>query len=152
MLTPKIQHYLSEHQTKYHLMSHMPAYTASQTAELAHVSGKKMAKSVVLKADGKFIMMLVPANQTLNLKEFSKWLGVKKLELASESEFETLFPECEMGAMPPFGHLYHMDVFVEDTLAAQENITFNAGTHTDLIEMAFEDFESLEQPKRIHWH
>lgn len=152
MLAEKLEKYLSDHGAKFRTINHMPAFTAQQTAEISHVSGKEMAKSVILKVDGKFILMLEPANHKINLKAMAKWLNAKKVELASENEFQSLFPDCEVGAMPPFGHLYDLEVFVEDTLADQENITFNAGTHSDLIEMSYKDFERLEHPQKVHLH
>ena len=152
MVAEKLTEYLSDHEAKFKLINHMPTYTAQETAEVCHISGKALIKSVVLKVDGKFIVWLQPANHKVNLKALCECLKAKNIELASEREFQSLFPDAELGAMPPFGHLYNMDVYVEDVLAEQENIAFNAGTHSDLIEMSYNDFERLEHPKTVHLH
>jgi Ala-tRNA(Pro) deacylase len=152
MLAPKLRNYLDQQKVWYRTINHTPAYTAPEIAALAHVPGKELAKTVIVKIDGKLAMFVEPANIKINLKEFQKFLGAKKVELASEYEFEDRFPECETGAMPPFGNLYDMDVYVEDTLTEDEHIAFNGGSHSDLIEMSYKDFAKLVKPKVIHLH
>ncbi len=152
MLTPRLQKFLDENHTNYRSIPHTPAYTAQEIAAISHIPGKEFAKTVIIKIDGKLAMFVMPANFKLNLKALEKWLGAKKLELAAESEFQDWFPECEMGAMPPFGNLYNMDVYVEDLLAEDEKIVFNAGSHDDLVELSFKDFERLARPQRVHLH
>lgn len=152
MLTPKLQHFLDENHIAYKTISHTPAYTAQEIAERAHIPGRELAKTVIVKADGKLIMLVEPAYTKINLKLVQSWLGAKKVELATESEFRDLFPECELGAMPPFGNLYNMEVYVDDWQTSDEKIAFNGGTHDDLIEMSFKDYEKLVKPKKIHAH
>lgn len=153
MLTPRLQRFLDENQVKYRTVPHTAAYTAQEVAALSHVSGKELVKAVIVKIDGKLAMFIEPANHRINLKELGKRLGAKKVELATESEFADWFPECELGAMPPFGNLYNMNVLMEeDSLAENEKIAFNAGSHEDLVEMAFKDFEKLVKPQRVRMH
>ena len=152
MLAPRLQNFLNDNHVDYKSINHTPAYTAQEIAERAHISGHRLAKPVIIKADDKFIMMIEPADSRLNLKKMQQWLGAKKIELATESEFREWFPECEVGAMPPFGNLYNMEVYMDDWLAKNDTIAFNAGSHEDLIEMSFQDFELLVKPKRLHMH
>ncbi|MDF3055040.1 MAG: YbaK/prolyl-tRNA synthetase associated region [Gammaproteobacteria bacterium] len=152
MITEKLKTYLCDQEANFHLINHVPTYTAQETAEVCHISGKTVIKTVILKVDGKFIVWLQPANHKVDLTALAKCLAAKNVELASESEFQSLFPDAELGAMPPFGHLYNLEVYVEDELAKQKNIAFNAGTHCDLIEMSYKDFERLECPKEVHLH
>ncbi len=141
-----IKEYLNNHDINYSLISHSPAYTAPEIAAICHLSGKHLAKVVIIKADGKFAMVVEPAHQKVNLKSFSEMTGLKNVELASESEFQDKFPDCELGAMPPFGDLYDMDVYVAEPLTKDDQIAFNAGSHEELIKMSFKDFERLVHP------
>ncbi|HVV68373.1 MAG TPA: YbaK/EbsC family protein [Gammaproteobacteria bacterium] len=152
MLTPKLKHFLDENHVKYRTIDHTVAFTAQETAEMAHIPGKELAKTVIVKIDGKMAMVIEPANIKLNLQWMEKLLGAKKVELATEREFREWFPECEIGAMPPMGNLFNMDVYMDDKLSEDENIAFNAGTHTDLVEMRYKDFEKLVKPKMLHMH
>jgi Ala-tRNA(Pro) deacylase len=152
MLTPRLQKFLDENHVNFRSIPHTAAYTAQEIAALSHISGKELVKTVIIKVDGKLAMFIEPANHKLNLKALEKMLGAKKIELATESEFAEWFPECELGAMPPFGNLYNMNVFMEDSLAEDEKIAFNAGSHEDLVEMAFKDFEKLVKPQKVHMH
>lgn len=152
MLAPRLKKFLDEHQVAYKMFNHTSAYTAQETAERAHLSGRRFAKPVIVKADDKYIMMLEPANVRVDMQKLKHWLGAKNISLATESEFRDWFPECELGAMPPFGNLYNMEVYMDDWLANQDTIAFNAGSHEDVIEMSFTDFENLVKPKKIHLH
>src|SRR5262249_488627 len=109
--------------------------------------GKEMAKTVVVRLDGRMAMAVLPANQKVALSELREAAGGAKASFVTEDEFKDLFPDCETGAMPPFGNLYGMDVYVATPLAADEEIAFNAGSHTELIKMPFQDFERLVHPK-----
>jgi Ala-tRNA(Pro) deacylase len=145
----KLKKFLDSHQTKYVTIRHSPAYTAQETAQSAHIPGKELAKTVMVKVDGKMAMMVVPAADHLNLSEIRRIIGAGKVELATEGEFKSLFPDCEIGAMPPFGNLYGMEVFASARLTEDEEIAFNAGSHTELIKLAYRDFERLVSPKIV---
>ena len=149
MLSKKLKTFLDQHHVKYTIVQHAPAYTAQEIAATSHVSGKEFAKSVVVKVDGKMALLVESANQKVNFDHFKKFLKNGEVELASEFEFETQFPECELGAMPPFGNLYDMEVYVSENLTHEKNIVFNAGDHSELIKISFQDFERLVKPKII---
>jgi Ala-tRNA(Pro) deacylase len=142
-----LKEFLDRHKVKYTTINHSTAYTAQEIAAAAHVPGKELAKTVVVKIDGKMALAVLPASQRVDFARLKELAGAKKVELASEQEFKELFPECEVGAMPPFGNLYGMEVYAAQSLAEDEQIAFNAGSHTQLIKLAYEDFERLVQPK-----
>lgn len=145
----KLKEYLDSQGVKYVTISHSKAYTAMEVAESAHVKGKEMAKSVILKVDGKLAMAVLPATQKVHVERLRKTAGVGNVEIAGEQDFRGDFPGCEVGAMPPFGNLYGMAVFVDPHLAEDEEIAFNAGTHTELMWLRYKDFERLVKPKTI---
>jgi Ala-tRNA(Pro) deacylase len=147
MVLTKLKEYLDSQNVKYTVISHSQAFTAQEIATTAHVPGKELAKTVIAKVDGKMMMVVVPALDMVDFKLLRKLVGATTVGLANEDEFRGLFPECELGAMPPFGNLYNMDVLVADDLAEDEEIAFNAGSHHELIKMAYKDFERLVQPK-----
>jgi Ala-tRNA(Pro) deacylase len=149
MPVKQLREFLDSKNIKYITISHSPAYTAQAIAASAHVSGKELAKTVMVKVDGKMAMAVLPASYQVDFDLMTEAVGAKKVELASEAEFKDLFPECEVGAMPPFGNLYEMDVFVAARLAEDDEIAFNAGSHTELIKMSFKDFERLVKPKVV---
>jgi len=149
MPAKRLKEFLDSKNIKYITISHSPAYTAQAIAASAHVSGKELAKTVIVKVDGKVAMAVLPASYQVDFDLITEAVGAKKVELASEAEFKDLFPECEVGAMPPFGNLYDMDVFVAARLAEDEEIAFNAGSHTELIKMSFRDFERLVKPNVV---
>jgi Ala-tRNA(Pro) deacylase len=143
----KLKKFLDDNKVKYTVMKHSPAYTAQEVASSAHIKGKELAKTVMIKMDDNMAMAVLPASYRIDLNELQKATGAKKLNIASEKEFKDMFPDCETGAMPPFGNLYEMDVFVASSLAEDEHIAFNAGTHTELIQLSYKDFEKLVKPK-----
>ena len=145
----KLRDFLDENKVKYLIIQHSTAYTAPEIAAMAHVPGKELAKTVIVKKDGQLVMTILPASYRIDFDKLKKALSAKNIELAAENEFEKKFPDCETGAMPPFGNLYDMDVFVAESLAEDEEITFNACTHRELIKMAYQDFERLVKPKVI---
>jgi Ala-tRNA(Pro) deacylase len=149
MPVTRLKEFLDSNNIKYILISHSPAYTAQAIAASAHVSGKDLAKTVMIKVDGKMAMAVLPASYQVDFGLMKETVGAKKIELATESEFKDLFPECEVGAMPPFGNLYNMDVFAAARLAEDDEIAFNAGSHTELIRLAYKDFERLVKPKVV---
>lgn len=147
MPAQKIKDYLDSNHIKYVLISHSPAFTALEIAQSAHLPGQLLAKTVIVKLDGKMAMVVLPAAIKVNLDHLKKYSGVNKVELANELEFKGLFPGCEAGAMPPFGMLYGMDVYVDNNLAKEKEIAFNAGTHSECIKLAYDDFAKLSKPK-----
>ncbi len=151
MPVKKLKDFLDSNNIMYVTINHSPAYTAQQIAASSHVSGKELAKTVMLKIDDKMAMAVLPASFKVNLDLLKNTIGADKIELASENEFKDLFPECECGAMPPFGNLYDMNVYVSENLAEDEEIAFNAGSHTELIKLAYKDFERLVQPKVLNF-
>jgi len=145
----KLKNFLDEQNIKYVVISHSTAYTAQEVAQSAHISGKELAKTVVIKLNGKLAMAVLPATFQIDFDLLKEATGAKAVELAAEDEFQSKFPDCELGAMPPFGNLYGMDVFVEQGLMADEEIAFNAGNHRELIKLAYKDFAKLVEPKVI---
>ena len=149
MPSKKLKAYLDENKIKYITIKHSSAYTAQEIAAIAHIPGKDLAKTVIIKIDGKMAMAVLPASYKVSFDDLKDTLGVKEVRLAYEQEFIDKFPDCEVGAMPPFGNIYGLDVFVADSLVDDEEIAFNACNHTELIKMNFSDFEGLVKPKRI---
>ena len=152
MPTKNLKEFLDNHHVKYMCIDHSPSFTAQEIAAAAHVSGKQLAKTVIVKAGGEFIMVVIPATDHINFTELRDLTGEKDIDLARESEFKSKFPECEVGAMPPFGNLYGLPVYVSSRLISQHEIAFNAGTHSELIKMSYQDFERLAKPKIITLH
>jgi Ala-tRNA(Pro) deacylase len=146
MTLSKLREFLDSHSIKYMVISHSLAYTAQGVAALAHVSGKKLAKTVIVKVDGVLAMTVIPAAFHLDLDRLKALSGAQEVEIATELEFKDAFPDCETGAMPPFGNLYDMAVYADATLADQEEITFTAGTHRELLRMLWADMARLVNP------
>jgi len=145
----KLKEFLDSHNIKYVVISHSRAFTAQETAASAHVPVKELAKTVMVKIDGKMAMAVLPASSKVDFDLLKKVIGSGKVEIASEKEFKDMFPECEIGAMPPFGNLYGMEVFVAKTLTEDREIAFNAGSHRELVKLTYKDFEKLVKPKVI---
>ena len=149
MPVKKLREFLDKEGVKYVVMSHSKAFTAPEVAASAHISGREMAKTVMVKLDGHMVMVVLPANHRIDFEVLLGETNAEAADLASEAEFEDLFPGCEVGAMPPFGNLYGLKVWVEETLADSDMIAFNAGSHTEVIQLQFTEFEALVQPKLI---
>lgn len=149
MSSKKLAEYLTSNHVQYKMIPHSEAYTASETSQVAHVSPRNLAKTVIVRTPEKMIMVVVESDHQLDLKKLRKAIHESHLDIAKETEFTDEFPDCEMGAMPPFGNLYGMEVFVSDVLAKDDRIAFNAGSHTELFEISFEDFKKLTKPKII---
>ena len=139
--------YLDQNKVKYEKMTHTKAYTAQEVAASAHVPGKEMAKTIIVKLDGKMFMAVLPASFNIDFEQLKRMIGADNAELATEQEFKDRFPDCDIGAMPPFGNLYDMDVLVAEKLTEDATISFNACNHTDMIKMSYEDYERLVKPK-----
>ena len=149
MLSPSIRKYMHTHNIPYKTISHPRAYTASQCAQAAHIKGNHFAKSVVVKLDGKFALVAIPANTRLNLDLLKKETRAKRAEIAKEFEFQNKFTDCEVGAIPLLGELYNMEVYLADSLAHQEWFVFNAGNHDQLLKIKGNDFLKLVHPKTL---
>jgi len=142
----RLEQYLSENGVPFKVMAHDLAYTMQEVAATLHISGKQMAKVVMVKADDALAMFAIPAASRLNLAQVREALGTEKARLAKESEFAGTFPDCAPGAMPPFGNLYDVPVYVDRELAQREEIVFRVGTHEDTMKVAYADFARLAQP------
>ena len=143
----RVREYLDSKHVPHEWLPHAQAYTAQQVAHSIHVSGKHLAKTVVLSADGRLVMAVIPAAFRLNFQELRAQLEVKHLEMLSEEELEKLFPDCELGAVPPLGNLYGMEVWVDRALSESEDIVFCTGTHVDCVRMRYIDFSGLVEPQ-----
>jgi Ala-tRNA(Pro) deacylase len=142
----RLKEFLDSNKVQYSVLTHPQAYTAQELAAVTHVSGKELAKSVVVKADDRYVLTVLPAPRRIGLGRLQQILGAKEARIAHESEFTSLFPECELGAMPPFGNLYGLAVYVDESLTKDEEIVFNACTHRDAIRMKYADFARLAKP------
>ena len=147
MPVEKLKKFLDSHDIKYVSISHSPAYSAQTIAELTHTPGKELAKTVIVRIDDRFAMAVLPASCRVHLGHLKVAVSASHVELATETEVENLFPDCEKGAMPPFGNLYDINIYVAEQLMANEEIAFSAGSHTELVKMSYKDFESLVKPK-----
>lgn len=149
MISQQIRKFLENHHVKYSVINHPTAYTASQIAQSAHIPGRQLAKIVVVKIDDKLAMVTLPAHVHLDLDAIKELSHGKKVKLAREYEFNTQFPGCEVGAMPPFGELYNMDVYLADSLTHQDWVAFNGGTHSDLLKINCKELLKLVHPKLL---
>lgn len=147
MSASSLTEYLDKHGVQYTVVPHSPAYTAQGIAALSHTPGKELAKSVVVKVDGELTLAVLPASLQVDLGMLKRAIRAKNVTLASEDEFRDSFPECETGAMPPFGNLYGMRVIADEMLAQDKEITFNACSHRELIRISWDDFRMLARPK-----
>lgn len=146
MPVEKLKNFLDDNKIKFVTIKHSPAFTSQETAASAHIPGKELAKTVMVKLDGKMAMAVLPGSYHIDLQLLEKVTGAHSIEIADEDEFKDLFPNCEVGAMPPFGNLYNMDVFVAQSLTEDEEIAFNAGSHSELIKLSYNDYQSLVNP------
>ena len=149
MPVQRLKEFLDANQVRYVSIRHSPAFTAQEIAASAHVPGKELAKTVMVKIDGEMAMVVLPATCQVDFDSLKTAAGAKKVELANEADFRNTFPECEVGAMPPFGNLYGMKVYAVKALAEDHEIAFNAGSHTELIKLAYKDFKNLVNPTII---
>ena len=147
MVVRKLKEFLDSQKIKYVVVSHSPAYTAMEVAQSAHIPGKELAKVVMVMLDGRMCMAVMPATRKLDLERLRQAADASEARLATEGEFRKLFPECETGAMPPFGNLYAMEVYVSSQLTEDREIAFNAGSHTEVIKLTYADYERLVQPR-----
>ena len=142
----RLKEFLDGQGVKYVCVSHSPAFTAQEIAASAHIPGKELAKTVMVQIDGKMAMAVLPADSRVDFHLLRETARAETITLALEDEFEAIFPDCELGAMPPFGHLYGMEVYVAGSLLNAGMISFNAGTHREILTMPFVEFERLVEP------
>jgi len=146
MPVQKLKAFLDQNGVKYVSIQHSPAYTAAQVAESAHIPGMELAKTVMVKVGGGMAMAVVPASHRVDLDRLAEFAG-DAVQLASEEDFAALFPNCDTGAMPPFGNLYDMTVYVADALSEDAEIAFTAGSHAEVIRLLYADYEQLVEPE-----
>lgn len=152
MAIKALKDYLDNQHVKYTCINHSPAFTAQEIAAAAHISGKQLAKTVIVKMGKQFAMVVLPANEHVNFTSLKDLVKGVQIDLAKESEFKAKFPECEVGAAPPFGNLFGMPVFVSSHLSDHDQIIFNSGSHSELMKLAYRDFERLVHPEVIVTH
>jgi Ala-tRNA(Pro) deacylase len=141
-----LEKYLREEGVSFDTMIHSVAYTAQEVAAAQHTPGGQLAKVVLADADGHLVMLVLPASCRVNFPKLKSVLGAEKVRLAREEEFAGTFTDCEVGAMPPFGNLYTLPVYVDDSLAEMPEIVFKAGSHTTSMMITFADYERLAEP------
>lgn len=144
-----LKDFLDENDVKYVSIMHSMAFTATDIAKSVHIPSRELAKTVIVRVDGELAMAVIPANYKLNLQILKETLDTPDIELAQEAEFTPRFPDCEVGAMPPFGCLYDMNVYVAESLSEDDKIAFNAGSHMEVIQMDYKDYENLVKPRFI---
>jgi len=147
MPVQRLKAFLDKNDIRYVLISHSRAFTAAATAAITHIPGKEIAKTVMVNADGQLAMAVVPGSRHLDLKALEEELGAREVRLVTEEEFQNVFPDCELGAMPPFGTLYGVNLYVDCKLQEDPEIAFNAGSHRELMRMQYADWERLEHPR-----
>jgi len=148
-LSAQLQNFLDTHKVKYAISSHHTAYTAREVASAEHLPAREVAKVVVVFGDGKYHLIVIPANRLVDFQEVRHTLGLAQARLATEDELAKLFPDCELGAMPPIGVLYKLPVYLDSSLLDEPMIAFNGGTHRDVVHMKTEDYRTLVQPTMV---
>ncbi len=143
----ELKELLDEGRVSYEVYNHRSAFTAQETAQALHDSGKQMAKVVILEVDGAFVMAVLPGDRLVDLRKVARALDAREIvRIANENEFAAVFPGCEVGAMPPFGELFGVPVVVDMRLADRKEIFFNAGNHNQTVRLAYRDYEGLAEP------
>lgn len=142
----KLEKYFHDNGVKFQAMTHATAYTAQDVAAAQKVKGKQVAKVVMVLANAKSVMLVLPASYRIDFAKLKGVLAAKEARLAKEEEFSMLFPDCDPGAMPPFGNLYNVPVYVDKSLTEDPEIVFNAGSHRDTMKIAYRDYARLAQP------
>jgi Ala-tRNA(Pro) deacylase len=147
----RLENYLRDNRVPFEEQHHPRAVRAQEVAASEHIPGRMLAKTVMVLADGQMVMLALPAPYQVDLEKAAAALGVEEARLAEEEEFADTFLDCEVGAMPPFGNLYGVPVYVEKTLAQDETIVFRSGTHTETMSVSYSDFERLVEPTVAHF-
>lgn len=147
----RLESYLRQQQVSFDVQQHHTAYTAQEVAQTEHIPGKLVAKSVVVWADGQLILLVLPATYRVDLARLNAAIGATVTRFAHEEEFSDTFPDCEVGAMPPFGNLYDLPVYVDKSLTTDETIVFPAGSHTETMSLRYDDYARLVEPTIIEF-
>ncbi|HBG60498.1 MAG: deacylase [Omnitrophica WOR_2 bacterium RIFOXYB2_FULL_38_16] len=150
MMFNRIKNYLDIEDAPYQVINHLTAFTAQETAAVTHTPGKEFAKTVIIRSHDELIMLVLPACYKLDFKLLRKAIRKGDIRLAQEEEFKNIFPDCAVGAMPPFGNIYGLDVYVEEELTKDDNIAFNGGSHDEVIKMPYREFERIVKPRVCH--
>jgi len=150
MPSKRLRHFLDSNEAHYTIMNHPVAFSALELSEVTHISGNLLAKSVIVKTPTKMLMCVIRATDVVDISLLKKALNQKDISLATEQDFGREFPDCEVGAMPPFGNLYEMDVYVSDVLAKDTEIYFNAGNHSEVIKLSYKEYDNLVHPKVLN--
>jgi Ala-tRNA(Pro) deacylase len=145
-LSERLRSFLDAHHAEYTVTVHPKAFTAREVAFAEHLPPREVAKTVVLFGDGEYHMAVVPANRLVDFQELRPALGLAQARLATEEELQRLFPDCELGAMPPIGSLYGLPVYLDSSLAGEPVLCFNGGTHREVIHMPTADFRRIVAP------
>lgn len=148
----RLKDYLDGQKVRYEVLAHPEAFTASQVAHALHVSGKRLAKVVIVRVDERFMMTVLPATWKVDLRRLKEVFQSSQVRLATEEELKSLFADCDLGAMPPFGNLYGLEVYVDRSLTTDEEIVFQAGTHFEAVRLRYQDFANLVQPTVAEFH
>ncbi len=148
----RLKDYLDTQKVHYEVLAHREAHTAPEIAQALHLPSKELAKVVIVRVDDRFVMTVLPATWKVDVKRLKEVFGASHVRLATEDEFSDLFPDCQIGAMPPFGNLYGLDVYVDQSLTEDEEMVFQAGTHVDAVKLRYRDFHELVQPKVAEFH
>ena len=143
--------FLKKSGVKYEVSKHEPAFSAQQMAAVEHEPGQYVAKPVIVKADGKYVMCVLPACYKIDLKALKSQLKAKKIELAEEKDIGKMFDDCELGAEPPFGNLYDLPTIIDKALEKDDHITFQAGSHEKAIRMSMDDYRKLVNPQVLEF-
>lgn len=151
MIVKKLKEFLDKNGIEYFTISHSKAYSAQKIAAACHIPGKELAKTVMIKINGEMAMAILPASYRIDFELLRGATGAGKIELAKEQEFQDIFPNCEIGAMPPFGNLWNLPVYVAESLTENEEIAFNGGSHTELIRMSLSDYMKLVNPEIVKY-
>lgn len=146
-MSPTLKNYLDRNQVSYEVTSHPEAYTSQEVAATLHKTGKRLAKVVMVKAEDQWVMCVLPAHQLIDIGRLEQILGSKQVRLATEEEFKALCSDCDVGAMPPFGNLYNVPVYLDERLAQCDKFYFEAGSHTEIVTMSMDDYRRLVSPQ-----
>jgi Ala-tRNA(Pro) deacylase len=146
-----LRSFLDAKHTPYQVLPHATTYTAMEAAQALHVPGKELAKVVIIKTDDRYCMAVLPAPYRVNMAALADGMGAQQAELATETEIRRLFPDCEVGAMPPFGNLYGLPVCVDRSLTEDIQIVFDGGNHQEAVKMTYHDFEDAVHPKVLNF-
>jgi len=147
VVAAKLKNFLDESKVRYHVLKHHEKFTSPEIAQALHVPGQLLAKVVMIRAMEQLLMAVLPANRKVDLQRFAHVAGVPACSLATEDQFKNAFPDCEVGAMPPFGNLYDIPVYVDRSLTKDDEIVFEAGNHHEAIKLAYADFERTAKPQ-----